>query len=260
MRRPRTRATPPLNNPSRTAGGDVAAPVRLVVGLGNPGPRYAGTRHNAGEMVVNELARRLDAGRFADRYAGRFAETRGPAGPLGLLIPTTYMNDSGRSVGPAAGALHAPPERVLVVHDEIDLPFGTVRGKAGGGTGGHNGLRSVVRGLGGPGFLRVRVGVGRPPAEFRGDPADWVLMRFTEPADEVERLIAKAADMVEAVLADGMEAAIARFHASPPGAKARRRHERRVAQGADSAPAGEESGTGEAAGTAEPGGTDGAGA
>ncbi len=199
------------------------------MGLGNPGPRYAATRHNAGEMVVDELARRLGAGRFADRYAGRFADVRGPAGPLALLVPTTYMNDSGRSVGPAAGSLHAPPDRVLVVHDEIDLPFGVVRGKVGGGHGGHNGLRSVAQGLGGPGFARVRVGVGRPPAEFRGDAAAWVLMRFSENPAEVRALIERACDMVECAVAEGMEAAIARFHAAPPGERARKRHERRAA-------------------------------
>lgn len=218
-----------------------------MVGLGNPGSRYAGTRHNAGEMVVAELARRLGAGRFADRYAGRFAEVRGPAGPLALLVPTTYMNDSGRSVGPAAGSLHAPPARVLVVHDEIDLPFGTVRGKLGGGHGGHNGLRSVAQGLGGPGFARVRVGVGRPPAEFRGDGAAWVLARFSEPHVEVESLIARAADMVECAAAEGMDAAIARFHAAPPGERARRRHERRATaddagEPGDGTPGGDEGG------------------
>lgn len=133
-----------------------------MVGLGNPGSRYAGTRHNAGQLVVEELARRLDAGRFSDRYAGRFVAARGPGGPVALLVPTTFMNDSGRAVGPAAGSLHLPPERIVVVHDEIDLPFGTVRAKRGGGHGGHNGLRSIIQGVGGPGFARVRVGVGRP--------------------------------------------------------------------------------------------------
>lgn len=211
-----------------------APPVRLVVGLGNPGPRYAGTRHNAGQLVVEELARRLGAPRPATRFAGAWRETRGPRGPLALLVPATYMNDSGRSVGPAAGTLHAPPEAVLVVHDEIDLPFGVVRGKAGGGHGGHNGLRSVERGLGSRAYLRVRVGVGRPPAGWRGDEASWVLTRFSEPADDVRALIGRAADMAEAVLDEGIEAAVARFHASAPGERARRRAERR-AEAADGA-------------------------
>lgn len=215
-------------------------PIRLVAGLGNPGPRYSGTRHNAGQMVVELLGARLDAGRFAMRYGGRVAQTRGPSGPLALLIPQTFMNESGDSVGPAAGSLRAAPAQVLVVHDEIDLPFGVVRGKLGGGHGGHNGVRSVTRGLGTGEFPRVRVGIGRPPADFRGDGADWVLSRFAEPHSEVEALIARAADMVEVVLADGMPAAIERFHASEPGARARERSERREAAKAvpDAGPAG----------------------
>jgi PTH1 family peptidyl-tRNA hydrolase len=199
-------------------------------------------------MVVEELARRLGAARFVDRYAGRYAEARGPAGPVALLVPTTFMNDSGRCVGPAAGSLRLSLERILVVHDEIDLPFGAVRAKVGGGHGGHNGLRSIVQGVGGPGFLRLRVGVGRPPAGFRGDEAAWVLAGFSEPQAEVDALIGRATDMAECVLADGVEAAIARFHASPPGERARRRAERREAAQAE---------TGDAAGTAATGDGDG---
>ena len=214
-----------------------APPVRLVVGLGNPGPRYARTRHNAGQRVVEHLAARLGAGRFAARYAGQFAEVRGPRGPLGIIIPTTYMNESGGSVGPAAGALHAAPPQVLVVHDDIDLPFGEVRGKAGGGHGGHNGLRSIAQGLGSPAFLRVRLGVGRPAPGFRGDEADWVLRAFDEPADQVDALLERGLAMTEAVLADGMESAVARFHARPPGERARARAERRAdREGAEPAP------------------------
>ena len=212
-----------------------APPVRLVVGLGNPGAKYARTRHNAGQRVVEELAVRLGAGRVATRYAGEYAEARGPHGPLALLIPTTYMNDSGSSVGPAAGMLHAAPDQVLVVHDDIDVPFGEVRGKRGGGHGGHNGLRSLVAGLGSPDFLRVRVGVGRAPAGFRGDEADWVLRAFDEPADQVQALINAGLAMTEAVLADGMEEAIARFHARPAGERARARAERRQAAAGDAA-------------------------
>jgi PTH1 family peptidyl-tRNA hydrolase len=179
-------------------------------------------------MVADELARRLGAGRPVARYGGRFAEARGPAGPVALLVPQTYMNDSGDAVGPAAGSLRAAPEQVLVVHDELDLPFGTVRGKVGGGHGGHNGLRSVAARLGSPGFARLRLGIGRPPADFRGDGADWVLMRFTEPADEVAAMVARAADMAELALAEGMPAAIERFHAQEPGARARARADRRA--------------------------------
>lgn len=218
---------------------DAPIPIRLVAGLGNPEPRYSGTRHNAGQMVVDLLASRLGAGRFASRYGGRYAETRGPSGPLALLIPTTFMNNSGDAVGPAAGALHASPEQVLVVHDELDLPFGTVRGKLGGGHGGHNGLRSVNVGLGTGEYPRVRLGIGRPPKEFRGDPADWVLTRFAESRVEVEAMVVRATDMVEFALAEGMPAAIERFHASEPGARARLRHERREAAAAADETSGE---------------------
>jgi PTH1 family peptidyl-tRNA hydrolase len=204
-------------------------PIRLVVGLGNPEARYAGTRHNTGQVVVERLAARLGADRFRARYAGRFAEARGPRGPVALLVPTTYMNDSGRSVGPAAGSLRARPEQVLVVHDDLDLPFGVVRGKAGGGTAGHNGLRSLVEGLGSGAFLRIRLGVGKPPPEFRGDGADWVLTRFSEPRVEVEEMLQTGGEMAEVALAEGMAAAIARFHAAEPGSRARARRERRAA-------------------------------
>jgi PTH1 family peptidyl-tRNA hydrolase len=202
-------------------------PIRLVVGLGNPERGYAATRHNAGWRVVEALAPRIGATRFKTRYAGRYAEGRGPRGPVALLLPTTFMNLSGRSVGPAAGALRSRPGQVLVVHDDLDLPFGTVRGKIGGGTAGHNGLRSLVEGLGSGGFLRVRLGIGKPPPEFRGDGADWVLTRFSEPRVEVEAMLSRGLEMVEVALAEGMEAAIARFHAGEPGARARARRARR---------------------------------
>lgn len=202
-------------------------PVRLVVGLGNPGPKYARTRHNAGQRVVQALAPRLGAGRFAQRYAGEFAEGRGPRGPVGLLVPTTFMNDSGSSVGPAAGTLHAAPPQVLVVHDDIDLAFGEVRGKRGGGHGGHNGLRSIAQGLGSPEFLRIRIGVGRPDPGFGGDEADWVLRAFDEPPADVDVLLGRALAMTEAVLELGMDEAVARFHARPPGDRARARAARR---------------------------------
>lgn len=202
-------------------------PVRLVVGLGNPEPRYARTRHNAGQVVVERLAERLGAGRWKSRYAGRYVEVSGPAGPLALLIPTTYMNLSGDSVGPAAGSLRANRGQVLVIHDDLDLPFGTVRGKVGGGSGGHNGLRSITHRLGGDDYLRVRIGIGRPPADFRGDQAAWVLMAFSEAAEEVDASLARAMAMTEAAVADGIDTAIATFHAAEPGSRARERQRRR---------------------------------
>lgn len=198
---------------------DAPARIRLLVGLGNPGTRYAGTRHNAGEDVVGRVAERLGPVRWTSRYGARLAETRGPAGPLTILIPETFMNLSGDAVGPAAGAGRIAPDEILVVHDEIDLPFGTVRGKVGGGTGGHNGLRSLRSGLGSAGFSRIRVGVGRPPEDWPGDGASWVLARYSEDPAAVDQLLDRAAAMTESALAEGMEAAIARFHARPPNAR-----------------------------------------
>lgn len=169
------------------------------------------------------MAERLGAGRWKSRYAGRYVEVSGPAGSLALLIPTTYMNLSGDSVGPCTGSLKATRAQVLVVHDDLDLPFGTVRGKIGGGSGGHNGLRSITQGLGGDDYLRVRIGIGRPPPQFRGDQADWVLMAFMEPKVDVDKALTSALEMTEVAVADGMEAAIARFHAAQPGSRARAR-------------------------------------
>jgi peptidyl-tRNA hydrolase, PTH1 family len=203
--------------------------IRLVVGLGNPGSRYERTRHNAGQLVVEALARRIGARRFRSRYAGRYAEGTGPGGRVALLIPTTYMNLVGGSVGPAAGSLHLAPRQVLVVHDELDLPFGAVRGKVGGGTAGHNGLRSLREGLGSGDFCRVRLGIGHPPADFRGDPADWVLQPFSESQVEVQSMLDNGLAFVETALAEGMEAAISAHHAAEPGARARARRERAAA-------------------------------
>ena len=140
------------------------------------------------------------------------------------------MRCSGQAVGPAVGALKLVPQQVLVVHDDLDLPFGIVRGKAGGGHGGHNGLRSINEGLGSPEYPRVRLGIDRPPPQFRGDQADWGLIGFNEPAAAVTAMITRGREMVEAAVADGIGGAIARFHASEPGARARQRRERRDAE------------------------------
>ena len=213
-------------------------PMHLVVGLGNPGPQYADNRHNLGFMVADELARRGRAGTPREKFGAELLEATIGGNRLLLCKPKEYMNVSGQAVARAAGFWKIGLAETIVVHDELDLPFGTVRGKAGGGAGGHNGVRSVMGGLGTGDFLRVRLGIGRPPAEFRGDEADWVLMPFTEPADEVEALIDGGASFVEAVLEEGMDAAIARFHAAEPGSRARRRHERRAT--AEAEVAGEE--------------------
>lgn len=167
------------------------------MGLGNPGTRYAATRHNAGQRVVEEIARRLDAGKPASRYRGDYYEARGPGGKVALLVPTTYMNESGTSVGPAAGALRAKPGQVLVIHDEIDIPFGEIRTKLGGGVAGHNGLKSLDRGLGSRDFWRVRVGVDRPDSTDPEIVSAWVLGRFNEGQDAVRGLIEDAARETE---------------------------------------------------------------
>jgi PTH1 family peptidyl-tRNA hydrolase len=185
-----------------------SAPVDwLVVGLGNPGERYARTPHNVGFLVADELARRWDLPRPKSKYAGRFAEGRtGPGGPrVGLLWPQTYMNEAGRSVGPARGALKLDLDRLLVVHDEIDLPFGDIRARLGGGLAGHNGLKSLRAGLGSADFARVRVGVGRPDSTDPDVVAGHVLGRWRESEGEVAELVGRAADVAEAIVAGERE-------------------------------------------------------
>jgi len=171
----------------------------LIVGLGNPGDRYARTPHNVGFAVADELARRWELPRPKQRYAGLFTEGRtGPGGPrVAMLWPQTYMNEAGRSAGPARGALRLDLDRVLVLHDEIDLPFGDIRSRLGGGLAGHNGLKSLKRGFGDAEFWRVRVGVDRPDSTDPDVVASYVLSRFREPHAEVEALIGRAADEAE---------------------------------------------------------------
>jgi peptidyl-tRNA hydrolase, PTH1 family len=168
----------------------------LVVGLGNPGDRYARTRHNVGFEVAALAAERWGLPRAKKKYAGLFTEGRtGPEGPrVGVLLPQTYMNESGSSVGPARGALGVPLDRVVAVHDEIDLPFGRVEARLGGGLAGHNGLKSLTQGLGSADFRRVRVGVGRPDTTDPEIVSAHVLGRFSEPPDEVRTLVERAAD------------------------------------------------------------------
>jgi peptidyl-tRNA hydrolase, PTH1 family len=179
----------------------------LVVGLGNPGKRYEGTRHNVGAGVVAELVRRWDLPRPKEKFKGLLSEGRArPGGPrVATLVPRTYMNESGRSAGPARGQLRVPLDRVVVVHDEIDLGFGEIRSKLGGGVAGHNGLRSLRQGLGGADFWRVRVGVGRPESTDPEIVAAYVLGRFREPEPEVRELISSAADEAER-LVEGLAA------------------------------------------------------
>jgi PTH1 family peptidyl-tRNA hydrolase len=185
-----------------------------VVGLGNPGPGYAGNRHNVGAMVLDVLADRagvrLSAGKGPRARAlageGRLAGRR-----VVLARPLTYMNESG---GPVRGLLDwskLPVADLVVVHDELDIPFGAVRLKRGGGEGGHNGLRSITRSAGSKDYLRVRVGIGRPPG--RQDPADFVLRDFSSTErKELDLLLVEAADAVESLLAKGLEAAQNEVH------------------------------------------------
>jgi PTH1 family peptidyl-tRNA hydrolase len=179
------------------------------VGLGNPGREHANSRHNVGFMVADALAKRWRLGRARERFRGLLLEGRvdtgaGEAAPhatrVALLLPQTYMNEAGRSVGPARGAFKLPAERVLVVHDEIDLPFGEVRARTGGGLAGHNGLRSIRRELGSAEFTRVRVGVGRPESTDPEIVSAYVLGRFREGQQQVEELIERACEEVERVV------------------------------------------------------------
>ncbi len=185
----------------------------LVAGLGNPGKEYARTRHNVGHMVADELARR-HGGSFRSKFSGDLTDVRLDGVRVALLKPQTYMNESGRSVGAAARFYKLPPERLLVVHDEVDLDLGRLQARIGGGLAGHNGLRSLGQHLGSQDFLRLRIGVGRPE---RGDPrpvADWVLSPFDDFVD-VDALVSRAADAVETVARDGVEEAQRRFNERP---------------------------------------------
>ena len=182
----------------------------LVVGLGNPGREHARDRHNAGWMVVDELARRHD-GSFRAKFSGQLAEIRLDGLRLGLLKPETYMNDSGRSLSAAARFFKTEPDGIAVVHDDVDLDPGRLQVRLGGGLAGHNGLRSIQPALGTADFLRVRVGVGRPGRGDRRPVADYVLSPFA-PEDDAETLISRAADAVETLARDGLDEAQRRFN------------------------------------------------
>jgi PTH1 family peptidyl-tRNA hydrolase len=191
--------------------GDTASTLDLlVVGLGNPGREHERDRHNVGWMVADELARRMDD-RWRAKFSGQLAEVRLDALRLALLKPETFMNDSGRSVAAATRFFKVEPESLLVVHDDVDLEPGRLQARAGGGLAGHNGLRSLAQALGTQEFLRLRIGVGRPG---RGDPrsvADYVLSPF-ELEEDVGALVSRAADAVETVAREGVEAAQQRFN------------------------------------------------
>jgi len=193
----------------------MAEPLWLVVGLGNPGPRYAGNRHNVGFMVVDLLASRTGV-RFGrhKRAVAEVAETRlGPGGPRFVLAkPMSYMNLSGGPTAALCRYYQIATANLIAVYDEIELPYGTIRAKFGGGEAGHNGARSLSQSLATRDYIRVRFGVGRPPG--RQDPADWVLSDFS-PAErkDLDYLVDRAADFVEAIMTEGLEPAQNRYHA-----------------------------------------------
>lgn len=174
----------------------------LVVGLGNPGQRYAATRHNIGFEVANALATEWQLSRAKKKFNGLLTTGRaGAGGPqVAVLLPQTYMNEAGRSVSPARGVFKLPLDRVIVIHDEIDLPFGEVQSKLDGGSAGHNGLKSLARELGSPDFWRVRVGVGRPDSTDPEVVSAYVLGRFSEHVEEVAELIERAATCTKDLL------------------------------------------------------------
>lgn len=186
----------------------------LIVGLGNPGPRYETTRHNIGQMVVDELASRRGENFREHKGGARVVETwlRPGGDKLVLAKPNTFMNVSGTPVAALARFYSVPAERVVVVHDELDIPFDSIKLKIGGGHGGHNGVRDVASALTTADFPRVRVGIGRPPG--RQDAADWVLAPFGgEERKTLPILISDAADAVETLVADGLLAAQQKHHA-----------------------------------------------
>ncbi|MCP9487593.1 MAG: aminoacyl-tRNA hydrolase [Gaiellaceae bacterium MAG52_C11] len=182
----------------------------LVVGLGNPGREHAHDRHNVGWMVVDELARR-HGGSFRSKFSGRLAEIRIDGTRLALLKPETYMNLSGQSVDAAARFFKVELERILAIHDEVDLEPARLQARLGGGLAGHNGLRSLRQTLGSAEFLRLRVGVGRPGRGDRRPVADYVLSPF-ESAEDPDALVARAADAVESLVRDGLERTQASFN------------------------------------------------
>ncbi|KQX07481.1 MULTISPECIES: aminoacyl-tRNA hydrolase [unclassified Leifsonia] len=185
----------------------------LVAGLGNPGPGYSGNRHNVGQMVLDELAGRISASFKTHKANALVAEGRlSPGGPkLILAKPGTFMNLSGKPVAALLKFYSLDASRLIVIHDELDVPFDTVKLKQGGGHGGHNGLRDIIAAIGTPDFTRVRVGVGRPPG--RQDAADFVLHDFSSTEKKVlPNLLADAADAAEHIVTDGLASAQLRFH------------------------------------------------
>jgi peptidyl-tRNA hydrolase, PTH1 family len=183
----------------------------LIVGLGNPGPEYAANRHNLGFLAADELAERSGARFKRDRSRAHVATTRLVGVPVILAKPMTFMNVSGRPVAALRGFYKVPGDRIVVIHDELEVPFDTIRLKLGGGDGGHNGLRSVTAALGTRDYYRIRIGIGRPPG--RMDPADFVLRNFSAAEREaLPVLLSRSADAAELLLQRGLAMAQNEFH------------------------------------------------
>jgi peptidyl-tRNA hydrolase, PTH1 family len=185
----------------------------MLAGLGNPGSRYESTRHNLGFLVIDLIAERWGRPHFASKFRSLVAQASAGDERHVLIKPQTYMNVSGEAIGPAATFFKLAPSQIVVVHDELDLPVGRIQLKVGGGTGGHNGLKSIIQHLGTPDFIRLRLGIGRPPADFRGDVADFVL-ETPPPAESptIQKMIELAAVAVDDVLREGLSAAMNRIN------------------------------------------------
>lgn len=185
--------------------------MRFVAGLGNPGSKYEGTRHNAGFLVVDELARRWGASLSSDRFGNFSGASILRNTKTQFAKPQKFMNRSGGPLQGLVSYYNGTIEDLVVVHDEVDLPFGVIKIKAGGGHGGHNGLRDIHKHMGGNSYLRVRFGVGRPPEGW--DTADYVLGRWTgSEKNDLDAVVSKAADAVEVLIEQGTEAAMNQFH------------------------------------------------
>lgn len=194
--------------------------MKLVVGLGNPGTKYARNRHNVGFMAVDQLARQFSFPELKEKFNGVWAKGSIAGEDVALLEPMTFMNESGRSVQAAVAFLKVPVKDIVVLHDELDIPFADVRLKVGGGHAGHNGLRSIISVIGAE-FARVRIGIGRPPAGFRGEVADFVLQNFDPvEAASLDDLVRKSVDVTKSWIEKGPLAAEANTRAgSGKGAK-----------------------------------------
>jgi len=192
--------------------------MHLVVGLGNPGAKYQDNRHNLGFMVADELLRRGGGPTTTDKFGASLGQVTVAGQRLLVCKPMQFMNVSGQAVASVAGFWKIELDHTIVVHDELDIPFERLKLGTGGGPGGHNGVRSVISALGDPGFVRVRIGVGRPAPSW--DPADYVLANFTRAeAAVLPDIVGRAADAVEAIAAQGITAAMNKFNTKTQGAK-----------------------------------------